>query len=111
MLVRHPKVTLVCILILLLFSSFVYIPKVFSQEVYSLTVATSHGSPSPSVGVHIYDSGTSVTCNVSSPVIEGSTVWTCTGWTGTGSVPSSGSGVSTTFPIAQNSSITWNWVS
>ncbi len=77
---------------------------------YSLTVASAHGSPSPAVGVHLYDSGASVTCDVTSPVIEGSTVWTCTGWTGTGSVVS-GSGVTTTFSITQNSTITWNWVS
>jgi hypothetical protein len=42
-------------------------------------------------------------------VTEGSTVYTCTGWTGTGSVPASGGGVSVTFSVHNNSKITWNW--
>jgi len=34
----------------------------------------------------------------------------CTGWTGTGSVPSAGTSASVTFPIDSPSSITWNWI-
>jgi len=75
-----------------------------------LTVSSAHDSPSPSNGVHLYNYGSSVTCGVSSPVTEGSAVWSCTGWSGTGSVPSSGSGTSVTFTIMQTSSITWNWI-
>lgn len=75
----------------------------------TLSVSSAHGSPNPSLGSHSYSSGTSVTCNVSSPVVEGGATWTCTGWTGTGSVPSSGSGTSTTFTITQDSIITWIW--
>ena len=77
---------------------------------YTLTVFSDHGSPSPAVGPHVYDSGASVTCSVPSPVTEGELVWTCTGWTGTGSVVS-GSGSSTSFNIAADSSITWIWSS
>jgi len=76
---------------------------------YTLTVYSAHDSPVPSVGSHTYFDGDSVTCSVTSPVTEDSIVWICTGWTGTGSVPSSGSGKSTTFTITQNSTITWNW--
>lgn len=76
----------------------------------SLTVSSLHGSPTPSVGSHSYSSGSSVTASVNSPVIEGITIWICTGWSGTGSVPSSGSGTSTTFMITQDSSITWHWL-
>ena len=86
----------------------VFFPAVQAATV-TLTVSSAHGSPSPSVGSHSYNSGTSVTCSVSSPVVESSTAWTCTGWTGTGSVPSSGTGTSTTFTITTASSITWNW--
>jgi len=74
---------------------------------YSLTVASAHDSPSPSVGTWWYDSGASLTCSVTSPA-EG---YSCTGWTGTGSVPSSGSATSTSpFIITQGSAITWNWI-
>ena len=77
----------------------------------SLTVASAHGSPSPTVGVHSYADGDSVTASVLSPVTEGSLVWTCTGWTGTGSVPATGSAATVTFTISADSSITWTWSS
>jgi Tol biopolymer transport system component len=80
-----------------------------SQPTRTLTVYSSHDSPNPPNGDNTYVNGSSVTCNVTSPVTEGSTVWTCTGWSGTGSVPASGSGTTVTFTITQNSSITWNW--
>ena len=76
---------------------------------HSLNVVSAHGSPSPFVGVDSYDSGLSVTASVVSPVTEDGVVWRCTGWTGLGSVSSSGSGTITTFPITEDSSITWNW--
>jgi len=74
-----------------------------------LTVSSAHDSPVPSVGDHYYSHGDSVTCTVTSPVTEGNMVWTCTGWTGTGDVPSTGSGTTVTFTITQDSAITWNW--
>jgi hypothetical protein len=76
----------------------------------SLTVVSDHGTCSPSVGIHVYDHGSSVTYSVVSPVTEGNLVWTCTGWTGMGSV-SSGSGTSVTFAVTQDSTLTWNWQS
>jgi hypothetical protein len=77
---------------------------------WNLGVVSAHGSPSPGVGDRFYDDGSSVTCSVLSPVVEGGVSYTCTGWVGTGSVPSSGSDTSTTFTITENSTITWNWV-
>lgn len=76
----------------------------------SLTVSSAHDSPSPQNGITYFYDGQSVTCSVTSPVTEGNTVWTCTGWTGTGSVPSSGTDKTVTFAITEDSSITWNWV-
>ena len=77
---------------------------------WNLGIVSAHGSPSPGVGDHSYDNGSSVTCSVVSPVVEGGVSYTCTGWEGTGSVPSSGSDASTTFNITENSTITWNWI-
>ena len=77
---------------------------------WNLTVSSAHGSPSPAVGDYLYNDSASVTCSVYSPVVEAGVSYTCTGWVGSGSVPSSGSGVSVTFSITQNSSITWSWV-
>lgn len=79
-----------------------------SQASFSLTVNSESGSPSPGIGSHSYSSGSSITCDVDSPYHSGGT-WICTGWTGTGSVPLSGSGTSVTFSITEDSSITWLW--
>ena len=75
---------------------------------YYLTVSSPHDSPSPVSGW--FDSGSSITESVTSPVSGGSGIqYVCTGWTGTGSVPASGSSSSVTFTITGTSSITWNW--
>ncbi len=75
-----------------------------------LDVSTSLGTASPAVGEHLYDIGISMTCMVSSVVGSGTTREVCTGWTGTGSVPSSGSGnLAGPFSLNDDSSITWQW--
>lgn len=80
------------------------------KEPLTLTVNSDHGSPVPSVGQHVYYTGDVVNASVSSPVSGTTgTRYVCTGWTGTGSVPATGTTTSTSFTINQNSSITWNW--
>jgi hypothetical protein len=75
-----------------------------------LSVSSGYGSPNPGVGTHIYATVTSVTASVVSPLAGPSgTRYICTGWTGTGDVPASGTGTSVTFDITENSTITWNW--
>ena len=75
---------------------------------YYLTVTSVYDSPSPVSGW--FDSGSSITESVTSPVSGGSGVqYVCTGWAGSGSVPSSGSSLSLTFSIVSPSSIMWNW--
>ena len=77
---------------------------------YKLTVTSAHDAPSPGVGDHWYDAGTNVTASVTSPADEsGGTRYRCNGWTGTGSVPASGTSTSVTFTLGAPSSITWNW--
>jgi len=75
---------------------------------YYLAVTSSYDSPNPSSGW--FDAGSSVTASVTSPW-SGSigTQYVCTGWSGTGSVPASGTAASVTFMINAASSITWNW--
>ena len=81
----------------------------FTQDTVSLTVVSAYDSPNPS-GTTSYTPGTSVTASVTSPV-AGPTGYryVCTGWTGTGDVPGSGTGTTVTFTINQDSGITWNW--
>src|SRR3990172_12519814 len=74
-LVRHSKFTPVCILFLLLLSSFVYIPKVFAVD-YSLTMYTvGEGSVLPGNGTYV--SGASVDLEAFNAV-----GWTFQGWSG-----------------------------
>jgi hypothetical protein len=74
-----------------------------------LTVISAYGSPDPS-GTTSHTPGTSVTASVASPVGGPPGPWyVCTGWTGTGDVPASGTGTTVTFTITKDSTLTWNW--
>jgi hypothetical protein len=75
---------------------------------YYLTVNSLYDSPDPSS--QWFDEGTIINANVT-PTTTGpqGVRQLCTGWTGTGSVPPSGSSTSFSFTISQASSITWNW--
>jgi hypothetical protein len=75
---------------------------------YYLTVTSTYGVPSPVSGW--FDSGTLISASVPSPVSGGLGVqYVCTGWTGTGSTPSSGNNSYISFVIVTSSSVTWNW--
>jgi hypothetical protein len=75
---------------------------------YYLTVTSPYDVPTPSSGW--FNAGANITEYVTSPVAGPTgTRYVCTGWTGTGSVPSSGTTTSTTFIINTGSNITWNW--
>ncbi|MCF7848399.1 MAG: DUF1566 domain-containing protein [Kiritimatiellales bacterium] len=74
-----------------------------------LTINSTHGSPNPAAGSFIYGSGTSITCFVESIYTNNGSLYQCTGWIGTGSVPSSGTTNTTTCILDEDSSITWNW--
>lgn len=75
---------------------------------YCLVVTSDYGAPTPTT--QWFDEGATITASVASPVSGPTgTRYVCTGWTGTGSVPPSGSTTSVTFTINQPSSITWNW--
>jgi len=74
-----------------------------------LIVESDHGIPIPPVGTNAYWS-TNVICSVNASVVDGGTNYLCTGWAGTGSVPSSGTSNATgQITLIQDSSITWNW--
>ena len=72
---------------------------------YYLTVNSQYDSPSPTSSW--YDNNTSITAFVSSPASG----FICSGWSGSGSVPVSGSSSATSFAITAPSTITWNWAS
>jgi len=80
----------------------------YKTQYYFTVSPPSPDSPTPASGW--FDAGTSITASVTSPWPGTTGVqYVCTGWTGTGSVPASGSTSSTTFTINAPSSIAWNW--
>jgi len=75
---------------------------------YYLTVTSPYDSPTPTSGW--FNAETPIIASVTSPW-PGSigTRYVCTGWIGTGSVPTSGTTATVSFTINAPSSITWNW--
>jgi len=78
---------------------------------YQLIISSERGTPVPSIGTNVYAWRASVTGKVNSTVISGLTNWTSAGWSGSGSVPVSGSSTNTgNFTLTSLvSSIVWNW--
>ena len=77
----------------------------------SLDVSTPHGTSNPSAGSHNYDYGTNLVATLSgSPVVAGTVQYVCTGWSGTGSVPASGTATNTgSFALTTDSTLVWLW--
>lgn len=76
--------------------------------VIPLVVSSLHGYPVPGTGTTYFTRNENVTC--SAPVhTQGGTQHVCSGWIGSGSVPSQGTASSVSFALATNSSITWLW--
>jgi thermopsin len=75
---------------------------------YYLRVNSAQGAPTPPTGW--FDAGTQITASVGSPAAGSTgTRYVCTGWSGTGSIPVSGTASSVAFTISAASTITWNW--
>lgn len=79
------------------------------SEKVKLTVNSAHGKPTPPNGYNNYDKGNLISCSVATPVTENGIDWECNGWQGTGSVPKQGEGTQVSFPLTEDSTITWVW--
>ena len=75
----------------------------------NLSVASTDGTPSPATGTTRYLYGGVVEASVAEPAAGARTRRVCTGWTGTGCVPASGTNLATTFAITNDSTVVWNW--
>gem|GEM_PF-2274866 len=81
----------------------------FAIDEYTLTVNSDHGAPTPG-GVSTNSWNTPVNASVTPSVPDGATTqYLCTGWTGSGSIPSSGTSNSISFNITNTTFLTWNW--
>ena len=78
---------------------------------YTLSVYSDHDTPFPNIGTNLYAWASTVTCSVEAVATETPTNWICAGWSGSGSISSSGQETSTGPVLLTNleSSITWLW--
>jgi hypothetical protein len=76
---------------------------------FDLTVASAHGTPAPSVGVHAYAENSALSNSVSSPVIAGGYRYLCTGWSLAGHAPLSGTTNWMLMTLTNHATLTWNW--
>ena len=72
-----------------------------------VTIASAQGTPTPN-GITTNAYGALITASVASPIINGTTQYVATGWTGTGSV-GTGTGTNVSFTITNNTTLTWLW--
>lgn len=80
-----------------------------SEVKLNLNVSSAYGDTVPAKGRTEWSHGTMVSAHATAPEAENGTRRICTGWTGTGSVPASGTGAAVSFAITEDSSLTWNW--
>jgi len=89
-----------------------------SNDKVTVFVSSPYGNPNPGNGVFSFDKSSKQEFSVNSPAeeikkwwkISWKKTWTCTGWSGTGSIPSKGVGTSVTFEnLTEKSTLTWNW--
>jgi len=91
-----------------LVANFIYTP---NGSNWDLTVSSAYGNPTPPVGtISGLADGTVTNCTVEQSIITANTQQYCLGWTGSGSVPSSGSTTNTgLFVLTDDTTVTWNW--
>ncbi len=78
------------------------------EPTHTFTVNSAHGTPNPS-GVTTNLDNAVVNAVMTDPtIVDGTTQYVCTGWTGTGCI-SSGSGTNVNFTITNDTTITWQW--
>lgn len=84
----------------------------YDNDLVQVTVGSSLESLVPDCGSWLFSSNATHTLSVDSPKLDGALSgvrYMCTGWTGTGSIPSSGTGTNVSFRLLEDSSLTWNW--
>ena len=74
----------------------------------TLNVVCPYAGCDPAAGTNEYAWGSTVTASAPEYFIEGLVRHACTGWTGTGSVPASGTGTNVTFTLEEDSTLEWS---
>src|SRR6185503_6147056 len=79
------------------------------QDGAALYVSSPAGSPSPGRGLNSIEPGTLVTATVGAAIVQPGVRQIPIGWTGSGSVPASGSGTNVVFTINTFTQLHWQW--
>lgn len=76
-----------------------------------LTIASEYGTPDPPAGSQLYSTGTVVNCQITSPVLNGTTQTVCIGWTLTDgtNIVAGGTTTNVTLTMTNNVTLTWLW--
>lgn len=74
-----------------------------------LTIDSPHGFAGPSQGAHTRSLYEVITARVDAAVSAGTTQYVCTGWTGSGSVPATGSSNAVALTLTNDTTIAWQW--
>jgi hypothetical protein len=75
----------------------------------AVTIRSDHGTASPAPGTCKYTDGTVLTNTVTSPDMQGTTQFVCTGWVMTGNAPASGAGLRCVMTVTNAATLTWQW--
>jgi hypothetical protein len=86
-----------------------YALKLSGLSTRTLTVASDYGAPNPSGAPLRYTDGADIVCSVTSPVDDGLTRYTCTGWTLAGNSPAVGTTSTCAITLTNDATLTWNW--
>ncbi len=78
------------------------------ERLHALIAETAYGTATPS-GATWHAHGATLTNAVTSPDLQGSTQYVCTGWTMAGNEPATGSGASLVMTLTNDAVLTWNW--
>ena len=74
-----------------------------------LLIESAHGIAVPSSGQHEHSWGDLVWCEATEPTDENGIRYTCVGWHGNGSAPSTGTDKQFQFRIEEPTSVVWQW--
>ena len=75
----------------------------------TIQLVSAHGTTTPSVGLYTNVHGTTLTNSVTSPDVQGSTEYVCTGWSMMGNDPVGGSTNTMTMIHTNYATLTWLW--
>ena len=81
------------------------------EQSANLVVSSPWGTPSPPRGTNVYAIDSTVACSISPASFTapgGATQYVCTGWTGTGLTP--GTGTATSVHLTNDATLSWVWI-